>query len=321
MRIQILSLIVSLLLAAPLIHAAETATPEQIAQWVKDLGAESFETRTSAQEKLRGTGESGKAELEKAATGTNADLRSRASRMLGILKTQPLLNKAIENTLGAKGMAGQIKASVLSMGQLVKTTGTFKTSSAHSFVVMDSTTEFTGKKFVSKVVCDGTYLWSEARIGKDSGFPEGTPSISVTRTSLEKIKRGNSVAKNPLDHLAEMRKMIDFTNVSEGFFDTHEVYIFEGVPKEYPKDYALPLSMQNVKRASMSLDKSGLFVRQIKMMDVEDKIICNIEITNVEAGLIFPESTFKYTPTEGIMIKDTDGAIEDAKDKLGRDSK
>src|SRR5260221_7091735 len=89
-------------------------TEAQIAAWVKDLGAEDFKTRNDAERNLTKAGDAAKAQIEKARDSKDAEVSSRATRILGALKTEPILAK-MEKVSLAKSVEADMEMSMSMM--------------------------------------------------------------------------------------------------------------------------------------------------------------------------------------------------------------
>jgi len=78
----------------------DAPAPEQLAAWVRQLGDENFQTREEAQQKLLAAGQPAVAPLRTAAQSEDAEVRTRAERILGELEAGDRIRAAMQK-LGA----------------------------------------------------------------------------------------------------------------------------------------------------------------------------------------------------------------------------
>ena len=89
----------ALFLALPLFGAQEKPSADQIHALVKELGSESVEDRDRASEKLRAMGKAALPELRKAAAGSDAELSSRAKRLVNLIPALEKITPNLRNVL------------------------------------------------------------------------------------------------------------------------------------------------------------------------------------------------------------------------------
>src|SRR5882672_791401 len=98
-----------LLAAASLFIRAEepkspAPTAEQIAAWVKQLGDEDLEIRNAAEASLSGAGAAAETALAQVKESPDLEVRTRGTRLLGALKTAPILRKMAEASSNAQSI-------------------------------------------------------------------------------------------------------------------------------------------------------------------------------------------------------------------------
>lgn len=229
-RTAIITLSLGLLTASCTLVAGEASNKpdaDQIAKWVQQLGDEEYRKRVDAEQQLLKAGELARAELEKAAKGDSAEARSRATRLLGVLKTEPVLRKMEAATLKAGSIEADMVITMNLLGNATDMTVHFKSTADGKRFVMDGKVGVMGQKVPVHVVSDGVTMWSETTV------PMAGNKKMVQKYSMKTIEKlGGGGSQNPLQSVRDMRKRFVFTDVKEEKASGVDCYVLEGKLRE-----------------------------------------------------------------------------------------
>lgn len=291
---------------------AATPKPDQLAQWVKELGHENYAKRVEAEAALAKAGDAAKAELEKASGSDDPETKTRSTRLLGVLKTEPILKKMEAAITEAKSVAGEMKMLMGMMGQLTEMKATFKSAADGKRFIMDMTIAIGGQEIPSHVVSDGTTMWSELTL------PGGQGKM-VQKFSMATMEKMGGGSQNPIHAVKDLRERFVFTNAKEDKLGEVEVYVLEGKLREglidkqakVAEEVGGPMAAQMARAQLEQMDVSRLYIgkkdllfRKSEVLDRDGKVMIGVELSKMEQGVKIDDAEFKYTPPAGAQIMD-----------------
>jgi outer membrane lipoprotein-sorting protein len=238
------------------------------------------------------------------------------SRLLGALKTGPVLKKMAEASSNAQSIEADMQMSIhvrvedRTVEQ--EMTGHIRSMRDGKHFVVDMTLKamFEVK---TRMVADGTHQWME--IGLDN-VPEIGGKKAPTRVQKYSIaglqKKNNGKPIQPLEQTEEIRRMFAFTELREERVAGEECYVLEGGLKpDFHKSEDLIQPLSNAKRARLSVVKSTMLMRRSELLDEANNVVMSTELLNVKLGLEFDPKIFTYAPPEGAEVTDMDAAAKD----------
>jgi len=288
-------------------------TPEQIAAWVKQLGDDDLDTRNKAEAGLSESGDAAAAALEKVKESPDLEVRTRGMRLLGALKTAPLLRKMAEVSSNAQSIEADMQMSIhVRVGDRTveqEMRGHIRSlrDGKHFVVNMTLKAMF---EITTKMVADGTHQWMEIGMDNAPAVGGGKNPIRVQKYSLSELQKKNGGKPvQPLEQTEEIRKMFAFTELREERVQGEECYVLEGGLKpEIQKKTEQIQPFTNAKRARLSIAKETMLMRKSEMLDEGNNVIMSTELLNVKLGVEFDPKIFTYTPPESAEITDMDAA-------------
>ncbi|MCZ7648846.1 MAG: hypothetical protein M5U26_26910 [Planctomycetota bacterium] len=307
-------------------HAQDAPSADQVQAWVAQLGHEDFAKRAEAEEKLLQAGPAAEAALEKAALSDDIETKQRAGRLLGKLKTEPLLAKMTESAAKAQSLEADFEMKMSMMGMQTGGAGHFKGKGDSSKFIMDMTMQVMGQEMKMNMVNDGTTVWIETTM------PGGQGKM-VQKMSGEMMKKlGGQQGGSPMDQVQQMRKTYDFTEVSEDKLGERAVYVLKGKIKANAADEAAKRAeevggaqaaamaraqMQGMDSATIYIDKEDLLVRKLNVLDAQGAAVMEMDMKNMKINVELKEDEFKYTPPEGATVMDVEEMLRKAKEGGG----
>ncbi|HYF49785.1 MAG TPA: hypothetical protein VEJ63_10290 [Planctomycetota bacterium] len=306
-------------------NAADAPTAEQIEKWVKELGSEDFDLRRAAETSLRSAGDAAREPLEKAAASTDPEVKARAGRLVGALKTEPILKK-MEAASGAKNMEGDMKMTMNMMGMTMEMKGHYVGLADAKHFTLDATTSVMGQDIKMNMVADGKDVWTEVQ-------PPGMPQKMVQKYSLETMeKMGGMQGSTPAQAVQDLRKRYVFTAVKDDKLGTEEVHVLEGsLNQDFVEEHMKKMEelagkmaadmtreqVEKMKKSRIYVAKSDMIFRKIEALDDAGDPIMTLEMSNMKLGEKYDDAKFKYTPPKDAQIQDMDEALRMAKNMGG----
>ncbi len=324
-KVSLFALLLPLLLWT---HSAFSgdSTKEELQILVKQLGDEEFTKRSDAEKKLKALGEKARSALNGAANSDEAELKLRANRLLGILKTEPLLKKMEAAVFKKESMTLDMDMVMSMMGQKTNLAAKLKMHKDGKRFVMDSKVSVMGQEIPSHAISDGETFWNEIELPGGRGKMIQKWSLST----LEKL--GGGASSNPLDQVKQLRERFDFTDVQEGSIDGEDVHILAGKIREGVLDQqtkvardlggeiaaqAAAAELAKMDTAKVYIHKKSLWVNKTEVLDKGGDVVTSIHLKNIKQGIELDDKLFSYTPPEGATVMDMEEQLKNAREMGG----
>jgi outer membrane lipoprotein-sorting protein len=296
----------------------QTATANDIAAWVKQLGAEQWKDREAAFENLRKAGEAAKSELEKACKEGDAEVRNRADRLLGSLSTEPLLRRMTEAALKVKAMQADYVMTGDVQGMKVEMNGKLLTQTAGKKMRMTMKSNMMGQAMDAVMIMDGAILWMDMQVAGQRMIRK------MSAEFMEKMGGGFDRPQSPAQAIEQFRKQFDLVAVEDGDLEGEAVHVLKGKIKENfmeemaekfsgnPLGPQIMMQMRTMQGLRFYVDKNGLFVQKFEILDANGGTISSMTLKNIVFDPKYEEKEFVFTPPEGVPVIDTEQMMKAA---------
>jgi len=295
------------------------ATPQEIAQWVAELGDEDYEVRTTAEVKLSKCGSAACADLEKAQQHEDAELRTRAQKLLGPLITGPYFDKMRDALAAAKTLECKVAMTVKAPGASTDCKGSLKASADAKTWSMDLNCSTGGQEMPMQYVCDGTTVFQATTYAAGGGKKQ-TQVVKYGATSYEKISTWTPLyAPCPLQLFRAMRTRFDFRSVTQAKLEGEDVVVLEGrVHLDAEAAFLAAITevggawLANQGRASggagalarVYLAKADNMPRKLVILDGTGDEVQTILLSEIKTGITLDETAFRYEIPKGVNVYD-----------------
>jgi len=285
------------------------------AGYVEKLGDALEETRESAESELRKAGEQAKPALEAGLKSDDPEVKSRCEKLLGVLKTKPVLDKLLAQMKEMKTFDADIEMKIKMMGQDMLQKGHLIATGDDKQFALDVNVKLGEMEVKSRIFCDGETMWVDGAAGGQKFVQK------MSLASMDKMMPGVRRQNATLSSIKDMAQSMDFTDISDGTVDGFDVLVLEGHVRDFldaetkqeikkqAGDSVLD-QFKGMKRAKLQLDKSKLFLRKSEIFDAAGNVMVMMHFTNVTLDKPVTPETFKFTPPEGVAVMDMDAMFK-----------
>jgi peroxiredoxin/outer membrane lipoprotein-sorting protein len=206
----------------------------------------------------------------------------------------------VEMTMNMMGMTMLMSGSQVASGS--RTAGTMKMEAMGQLITMNTVMggdglawiemDMMGQKQVMKM---DVKALMDAQTGPMSG------SMGLDPTSL--------MSNNPKDLLANYAKMFDLSVKGKETLNDEEVYVLEAALDDESRSKldptgALASMGMGIHKFRLAVGVKDGFLRQMAMLGPNDAPFMSTTYKNLKLNIDVAESTFAYTPPEGVMVMD-----------------
>lgn len=301
------------------------ASPEEITAWVEELGNEDFSVRTAAEEKLRKSGSAARADLEKAQKNEDAEIRTRAQKLLGPIITGPYFDKMRDALAAAKALECKVAMTAKYSGAALDYKGTLKAPASAKTWTMDLLYAAGGQEMPTKYVCDGTHVFQETTYNA-GGDKKQTQVVKYGAGSYEKISTWMpQYIPCPLHVFRNVRERFDFRTVTEAKLDGEDVVVLEG--RVQPDAEAAMLAAATevggawlanqvragggaIAQARVYLAKADNMPRKLAILSGNGDEIQTVLLSEIKTGVTLDASAFRYEPPKGVHVHDMEQTFQ-----------
>lgn len=294
--------------AAP-VAAAPAADDPFVAQ-VQKLGDKDETVRETAETSLRQAGKKAEAALQAGSSDKDPQVKNRCTALLGVLKTQPELDKIVAALKRSKSFECDVHIVTKLFGQDMDQTGHLISSGDAQWVTMDADVKAAGQNIKVRLRSDGKTLWNETTMGG---------KVSVQRVTREVLRQKAPLSEKNLDVLGAFKEtvtMMDFTEISEGTLEDVPVYVLTGQMRSLGAEQKAEITkalgpsvldtLKTMKRAVVQVDRKDSFLRKIEMFDEAGASISMSYFHNVKLDVPLKNEMFGYTAADGVTVIDVD---------------
>lgn len=279
------------------------------------LQGEDPDSREAAEKALRSQGALAKPYLEKMTEQSDETARIAARRILGLIETQPIVDRIAETLKRVETYSGRMKSEGEVMGMAVNSEGTFKGRCLTGESVSEMKSQMMGQNIVVRTVMDGKTAWALTTINN------GPQVVYKTSGELCKQITGQENSKgqeSPMEIVGTFLRDYEFTSLEESLLEDQPVYVLKGTYKNgvYENRMAamkklapaggaqVDLQMEMMRSPVVYLDRATLMIRRFEYTGKDGKPSLTTTFSDLVLNPPLADSLFVFNLPEGATVID-----------------